>query len=136
LRDVARQELNNRRSEVATSLLGYEEGVAEFFETKLSDEARNRLMALPGEEMQQQLRAMYMQQVKPGEAWRQQHGDHPGGRNGGKRPGFGGLPMGGRRDPKDSGDNHPGKDLRGPSDRPPPDGFKPDGPRPEGPPPE
>jgi hypothetical protein len=104
LRDVARQELANRRSEGPMTLPGYNEQLAEFFE-KLSDKDRDELMAMPGEEMQQRLREKYMQQVKPGEGWLRRP-DRPG--HGGKRLGGFGGPN--HREPKDSADVRPGKD--------------------------
>jgi hypothetical protein len=62
-RQTAREELAVRRRE-SFSLPAYDEQLAEFFEYQLSDERRDWLMSLPGEEMQHRLRELYVSELK------------------------------------------------------------------------
>ena len=82
LRQAAKQELFNRRADGAL-LPGFDDQLADFFEFQLNDSDRDRLMGLPGDEMQQRLREMYLLQMKPSE---------PGGHRL-DRPGHGKKPM-------------------------------------------
>ena len=83
LRSVAKRELSNRPSEGASLLPGVDEQLADFFEFQLNDEERDRLMGLPGDEMQQKLREMYLTRTKVSEP-----GSHPPDRPGRvKKPG-------------------------------------------------
>ncbi|MGA2034388.1 MAG: hypothetical protein ABSG68_19255 [Thermoguttaceae bacterium] len=67
LRQAARQELAARR-EAGVDIPALDEQLAEFFEYQLSDAERDRLMSLPGEEMLQRLRELYVVPAKSGEA--------------------------------------------------------------------
>lgn len=82
LRQAAKQELFSRRGEGASLLPGFDDQLADFFEFQLNDMDRDRLMGLPGDEMQQKLREMYLMQAKLNE---------PGGRRP-DRPGHGKKP--------------------------------------------
>jgi hypothetical protein len=64
LRQAAKEELVARRGEGAPLIPGFNDQLADFFEFQLSDAQRDRLMALPGDEMQQKLREAYLSQTK------------------------------------------------------------------------
>jgi hypothetical protein len=74
LRRAATQELFTRHHD-RNSLFGLDEQLADYFEFQLNDEQRDRLMSLPGEEMQIKLRDMYFMQGKGGDPWGH-YGDH------------------------------------------------------------
>ena len=80
LQQAARQEVLARRGEGGV-LFGFDEQLADFFEYQLSDEERDRLMSLPGDEMQQRLHELFLMKgkgVEPG--GRAKPGDHRGDR--------------------------------------------------------
>ena len=128
LRQAARQEMASRRAEGAT-LLGFDEQLADFFEFQLDDEQRDHLLSLPGEEMQQKLREMFLLQTRPGEPGGH-HGDHFGR---GRRNFF--VEPRPKKDGKEPPDDGPG--YRPPEHREPGPEAGPDpghGPGPDGPP--
>ena len=45
-----------------------DERLADFFEKELSDEERDRLLNLPGDEMQRELQRLYLTRTKPPDA--------------------------------------------------------------------
>ena len=75
IRQVARQQAAARRGP-GSLWPNLDEQLAHFFEHGLDDQQRDRLMSLPGEDMQQQLRAMFD---------RYQHGKKPPGAPGDRR---------------------------------------------------
>jgi len=80
-----------------------QEKLDDFFENELSDEQRDRLLSMPGDEMQRELRDMYLMRFRPSEM----------------RPRRGyGPPPGARPDPSDPRGPHPRHPKAGP-----PSGF-------------
>ena len=73
IRHLARQQLAVRRG-AGTPQSHFDEQLADFFEHQLSDEERERLLALPGDEMQSQLRELYLS----GPGHRSDHPRHHG----------------------------------------------------------
>ena len=66
IHQAAKQRLAFRQGDRGL-LPNFDEQLAQFFEHQLSDEDRDRLLSLPGDEMQMRLRQMYLMQMKPGE---------------------------------------------------------------------
>ncbi len=112
LSDAARQEMSKRRGESMSLLPGFDEQLADFFEFQVSADERDRLMSLPGEEMQQRLRDLYILQSKQTDP---QRGDRPnwhGKRPGGPPPG---VPNGRPKRDKDEKESRSGKGTASPS---------------------
>ena len=81
LQQAARHELSLRRE--GGQFFGFDDRqLAEFFESQLTDEERDRLMSLPGEEMQQRLHELFLTRTKLSEPgghrgdrpWHPRHG--------------------------------------------------------------
>ena len=66
LHQAARQRLTFRLNDRGL-LPTFDEQLVQFFEHQLSDEERDRLLSLPGDEMQVRLRQLYVMQTKPAE---------------------------------------------------------------------
>ena len=63
----------------------YDKRLAEFFEKEISDEDRDWLLGLPGEEMQQQLQRLFLTRTRPAGRPGSHRPDEPVGAGGGMR---------------------------------------------------
>ncbi len=126
IREAVRRRFTSRGRHSGLVPLVDDEALADFFENELSDQQRDHLLNLPGEDMQRELQRMYLMRlsvVEPGSIF-------PGGGRPGRPPGF---PPSPGRGPHRSPHGHPG----GPSAGPGPPGTSPPGApggRPPGPP--
>ena len=80
LHDAAHQRFASRHGE-GSLLSKLDEQMTQFFEHQLTDEQRDHLLSLPGDEMQDRLRQMYLMQMKPGDFGHRpdhEHGPHRG----------------------------------------------------------
>jgi hypothetical protein len=77
IHQAAWQRLTFRRGDRGL-LPNFDEQLAQFFEHQLSDEDRDRLLSLPGDEMQVRLRQMYLMQMKPVEPAHRPEHSQPG----------------------------------------------------------
>jgi len=131
IREEVRRRFTSRGHSGLVPLMD-DEALAEFFENELTDEQRDRLLNLSGDEMQRELQRMYLMSLRvlePGTTF-------PGGKRPGWSPGF--SPPGGHyphRPPhgfpgrRPSSPGKPDSSPRGPSDDRP---LGPAGPRPPG----